>query len=111
MTARRALPWLALATLLFVAGCASKTARSEELLAKDHKTLSDADLESYYFQLNDEIARVERSSSGTRVGIGIGSYPVHVGVSSGVPGRSTADELRDRRNEVREELKRRGLRP
>jgi hypothetical protein len=115
MTERRSTRWwFGLFILLLVWGCAStgaRTDRSAELLAKSYATMSDAELQTYYFQLNDQIARVERSATGTRVGAGVGSYPVRAGVSGEVPRQTVADELRDRRNLVRTEMSRRGLRP
>ncbi|NIQ92909.1 MAG: hypothetical protein GWO11_00885 [Desulfuromonadales bacterium] len=108
----RALSVLGLIVLLLFCGCAPTTAqRTEELLLKDYKTMSDAELETYYFRLNDQIARVERRSRDTRVGIGVGSAPVRLGVSTGVRAPQVAEDLRERRNEVRTELSRRGLRP
>lgn len=97
--------------LVFLAACASTTgARSEALLHQDYHTLSDEELQTYYLQLNDQIARVERQARDTRVGVGIGSSPLHVGVSTGVTEHTVAEDLRERRNEVRQELSRRGLR-
>jgi hypothetical protein len=115
MTERRSTSWwFGLILLLLVWGCASsgaRTDRSPELLAQSYATMSDEELQTYYYQLNDQIAKVERSTTGTRAGVGDGSYPVRAEVSGEVSRQTVADELRDRRNEVRTELSRRGLRP
>ncbi len=98
---------------LLMAGCASTGKRTGELLAVNHQNLSDTDLQSYYRQLNDQIALEERGRrGGTWVGVGVGSSPVSVGVSQQVGGGPVvAEELRERRNAVRSELDRRGLLP
>lgn len=105
-----------LVLLLFpvlVAGCAGSGKRTGELLVVNHLSLNDAELQSYYRQLNDQLALVERGQrGGTRIGVGIGGSPVQVGVSRQVGGRTAgAEELRERRNAVRAELDRRGLLP
>ncbi len=97
--------------LLALGGCASTAQRTQELLDKNHVAMSDDELLQYNFQLNDQIAREERDARGTSVGVGLGRGPVGVGVSTGVTTRPLAGDLRDRRNEVRAELSRRGLRP
>lgn len=96
---------------LLIAGCAGTSARTGELLKQDYQTMADQELLTYYFRLNDQIARVERESRGTSVGLGVGTGPVRVGVSQGVSRGTIADDLRERRNQVRAELSRRGLRP
>lgn len=115
MTERRSTRWwFGLIILLLVWGCAStgaRTDRSPELLAKSYAAMSDAELQTYYYQLNDQIAKVERSATGSRGGAGGGSYPVRAEVSGKASGQTVADQLRDRRNEVRTEMSRRGLRP
>lgn len=100
-----------LVVLALICGCASSTAkRSDELLVKDYKAMSDEELETYYFRLNDQIARVERKTRDTNIGEGIGNSPVQVTTSTGVEEVPMSQALRDRRNEVRQELSRRGLR-
>lgn len=111
MRTARFLAWAGLLALLLASGCASSSSRTAELLGREYAVMSDAELEAYYLQLNDEIARTEREATGTRVGVGVGSYPVHIGASTGVSRGSVAEELRERRNEVRLEMTRRGLRP
>lgn len=104
MTARRSISCLALILLLLAWGCATTGARSNELLARDYSAMPNQELQTYYLQLNDQIARVERQNSG--------------GPSAGAgrPGDMTAagttiDSLRDRRNAVRAEMAKRGLLP
>lgn len=97
--------------LLLTASCAGTGARTQELLERNHQTMNDQELIAYYYQLNDQIAREERGSTGTSVGFGIGRGPIGVGVGQGVSRGRIAEDLRDRRNEVRTELTRRGLRP
>lgn len=112
MLQKRASAVLAFIVLLLVCACAPTTAeRSAELLDKDYRTMSDQELETYYFRLNDQIARVERRSRESRVGVGAGSSSVRLGVSTGVTEREVAADLRERRNSVRQELSRRDLRP
>lgn len=112
MSGRRSWGLLGCILLLLVWGCASTGARADrsaELLAKDYASMSNAELQTYYYQLNDQLARVERAAAGTRTGVADGSYSVRGGVSGDVSGPTVANELRDRRNEVRTELSRRGL--
>ena len=105
-----ALLLLILAALILVSGCANKT---KELLAVNYQEMSDNDLLRYFYQLNDEIDRVEKQS-GPRVGIGIGGFGGHagggIGLSTGTGG-SNAEELRRRRIDVRLAMKERGLEP
>lgn len=105
--------WPLLVVVLLLAGCAAASQRSNELLAVTYATLPDPELQSYYRQLNDQIATEERSRrGGTSIGIGVFNSPVAVGVSQQVGGGVTiAEELRERRNQVRQELDRRGLLP
>lgn len=105
--------WPLLLLLALLAGCAASSQRSNELLAVNYATLPDPDLQSYYRQLNDQIATEERSRrGGTSIGIGIFNSPVAVGVNQQVGGGVTiAEDLRERRNQVRQELDRRGLLP
>lgn len=105
-----------LATLLLLltlalSSCAGTGARTQELLERNYATMNDQELVAYYYQLNDQIARDERSSTGTSVGLGMGRGPFGVGISQGVSRGRIAEDLRDRRNEVRAELSRRKLQP
>jgi len=105
--------WPLLLLVVLICGCAASSQRSNELLAVNYLSLPDNDLQSYYRQLNDQIATEERSRrGGTSIGIGIFNSPVAVGVSQQVGGGPTlAEDLRERRNQVRGELDRRGLLP
>ena len=97
--------------LILVSGCANKT---KVLLAVKYQELSDNDLLRYFYQLNDEIERLEKQPGGPRVGIGIGSFGRHtgggIGISTGT-GSSNTEELKKRRIDVRIALKDRGLKP
>jgi hypothetical protein len=99
-----------LGTILFITGCADK---SKELLVEDYKKMTNERLLEYFYQVNDEIEKQEKSS-GPSVGIGIGGFGRHsgggIGVSSGGTGY-TAEDLRARRIELRLEMKRRNLNP
>ncbi len=96
---------------LLLLGCAGTGRQTEELLQKDYRAMSNPELLTYYYQLNDQIARVERQATGTSVGLGVNSGPVRVGVNQGISRGVIADDLRARRNEVRGELTTRGVRP
>jgi hypothetical protein len=102
--------FLMIATILFIAGCADK---SKELLAEDCKKMTNERLLEYFYQINDEIDKQEKSS-GPSVGIGVGGFGHNtgggIGVSSGGTGY-TAEDLRARRIEIRLEMKRRNLNP
>lgn len=104
---------MAVAVLIFLllAGCAGIGARTQDLLAQDYHAMNDLEIQTYFYQLNDQIAYEERAARGTSVGAGAGTGPVSVGVSKGVTRGRIAEDLRERRNEVRAELARRGLRP
>jgi uncharacterized membrane protein len=99
-----------LSAVFFVLACAGS---SKELIAENYKAMNNEDLLRYYYRLNDEIDRQEKSS-GPQFGIGIGSFGHGVGGGAGVStGGSgyTADDLRARRIDVRLELKKRNLNP
>jgi hypothetical protein len=94
-----------------LAGCASQ---SKEILAEDYKVMSNDKLLEYFYRLNDEIEKQEKQT-GPSFGIGIGGFG-HRGVGAGVGVESggtayTADDLRQRRVEVRMEMKRRNITP
>ncbi len=103
----------------WLSGCADHSARSKELLAQNYQTLADDDLTLYYYELEDQINVVERgqNNSSLSFGLGIGSYSSGRGSSGGVGVTThgnqsgTASNLRDRRNEVKLEMKKRGLKP
>ena len=104
---------------LILTGCAGKVSRTEELLAKEYLTLSNNDLLLHYYQLEDQIVADERSETGSSVRLGLGTglfgsgshFGGGVGVSTGVGSQPVATKLRDRRNEVRLELHKRGVVP
>jgi hypothetical protein len=102
--------FLIIAAMFLIWGCAE---RSKELLAEDYKKMGNEDILRYYYTLNDEIERQEMQS-GPQVGVGLGGFRRGVGggvgVSSGASGY-TADDLRERRIDVRMELQRRKLNP
>jgi hypothetical protein len=101
---------LSIAAVLFVLGCAE---RSKVLLAEDYNKMGNEELLRYFYQLNDEIERQEKPQ-GPEIGFGIGTFGhgtgVGIGASTGATGY-TADDLRQRRIDVRMELNRRGLNP
>ena len=100
--------------LVVLPGCAGSS-RTAELLATEYMTMADDDLQLYYYQLEDQIVADERKTTGGSVSIGVGggSYGRRggIGMSSGGTTQATAPELRDRRNEVRLELQKRGITP
>ena len=101
---------LGIAAMLLILACAE---RSKALLAEDYNKMSNEELLRYFYQLNDEIERQEKPQ-GPEIGFGIGTFGyrsgVGVGASTGTTGY-TADDLRQRRIDVRMELNRRGLKP
>jgi len=101
---------LSIAAVLFVLGCAE---RSKVLLAEDYNKMGNEELLRYFYQLNDEIERQEKPQ-GPEVGFGFGTFGhrsgLGIGASTGATGY-TADDLRQRRIDVRMELNRRGLNP
>ena len=105
-----ALLLLIIGTILFIAGCADK---SKELLAEDYKKMTNERLLEYFYQVNDEIDKQEKSSGpsvGFGMGGGFGRGGAGVGVGTGGTGY-TAEDLRARRIELRLEMKRRNLNP
>jgi hypothetical protein len=97
-------------TILFIAGCADK---SKDLLAEDYKKMTNERLLEYFYQVNDEIEKQEKSSGpsvGFGLGGGFGRGGAGVGVGTGGTGY-TAEDLRARRIELRLEMKRRNLNP
>jgi AAA+ ATPase superfamily predicted ATPase len=102
---------LVITAFFLLLACAADN--TKQLLAESYQKMTNDDLLRYYYRLNDEIESQEKQS-GPQVGIGIGGFGRHtgggVGVSSGGTGY-TATELRERRIDVRMELKKRGLTP
>jgi len=77
--------------------------------------MSDDELLEYYYKLDEEIAKCEKRSAESSVGVatGIGSGSIF-GIGIGIPVNTSdcnSDELRERRVEVRLMLKKRGLNP
>ena len=87
------------------------------LLGQDYLRMTNAELITYEQELNDELGRTSSSDhSDVNVGIGIGSWggDVGYGVSAdrwlGGGGKNdTALELKNRRDEVRDEMRRKNL--
>jgi len=97
--------------LILAAGCAGT---GNNILDQDPTGMSDEDLLKYYYQLEEEIAKCERQSNRASVGIGtgfgMGGAGIGFGVRQGIA-RCNADELRERRVDVRLQLKNRNLNP
>ncbi len=108
-----------LALLLLLAGCAaSGGSHAGALLDQDYQKMSNAQLTAYEQQLSDEIASSSGSSgSGLSIGLGFGSWGSHTGGGVGVEqsvgggGGDAPVALRDRREAVRVEMRKRGLLP
>ena len=100
-----------LSAVVVLSACAGTGARTQDLLQRDYRGMNDEELLTYYYQVNDQIAREERGATGSSVGVGVGGGPFRVGVGTGLTRVPIAEELRERRNEVRAELHRRGLSP
>ena len=101
---------LGIAAVLLILGCAE---RSKMLLAQDYNKMSNEELLRYFYQLNDEIERQEKPQ-GPEIGFVIGTFGHRTGVGIGASTGAkeyTADDLRQRRIDVRMELNRRGLNP
>jgi hypothetical protein len=107
-----------IAVVLFVSmsraiafGCATAGQETAYLLEQDFRIMGDEELLHYYDQLTDQIALVEGVATGTQVGVGYGREPFGIGIGTGVSRRAFAEDLRERRSEVRVELRERGLQP
>ncbi len=106
-------------SLVLSSGCAGNKATTTELLAQDFRQLSDDDLTLYYYRIEDQIEVVERQRTGSSIslGIGRGSYSHRggsrggIGVTTGGSTQRVATDLRERRNQVKLEMKRRGITP
>lgn len=102
---------LLVSVLAFIlGGCASQ---SKEMLAQDYKAMSNDQLLEYFYRLNDEIEKQEKKTGPSfGIGIGGGGRGVGGGVGVGTGGTAyTAEDLRQRRVEVRMEMKRRNINP
>ncbi len=102
---------VALSALVLTGGCARVGGATQDLLAENYHAMDDQELLTYYYRLGDQIDREERVARGASVGVGVGTGPVHIGARQGVTRAPIAEDLRDRRSEVRAELARRGLSP
>lgn len=105
--------------VLVLAGCLSGAgAEVPFLLEQDYLRMNDAELAAYEQELSDELVRSSRAASGdVGLGIGFGSWGGSSGYGvradkwmGGGPSRTTQD-LKTRRDEVRNEMRRRGLLP
>jgi len=93
-----------------IAGCAGQ---SKEILGEDYKAMTDEKLLEYFYRLNDEIDKQEKQT-GPSIGIGVGGFGRGVGGGVGIGSGGTAytaEDLRQRRVEVRMEMKRRNINP
>lgn len=113
----------ALALIVFglaLLSCSGHRARNQQLLETDYRALPDDRLLLYYYELEDQIEIVERQGVEPRISLGFGlsTYGSGTSVGSGLgvstsarPTGRAAHALRQRRNDVRLELQRRGLSP
>jgi len=83
-----------------VLGCVPAGSRARDLLAQDYTVLSDPELQTYYRQINDQLAAEARMQRRK------GEY-----LHSSAADSETVDQLQARRNSVRMELERRKLLP
>ena len=111
---------LLLASILLLAGCAASAgSHAAYLLEQDYQRMGNAELTAYEQELSEEIARGSGSGwGGTSLGVGIGSWGSDTGFGVGVNqdlggsgGGYGNVELRNRREAVRVEMRRRGLLP
>lgn len=105
MATTRLRGWLGLIALLLLCSCALTGTRrdvSAELLAKDYVSMSDKELQTYHYQLSDQIAKLQRASrsKGTAASAEERSDPSV---------QTETDQLRERWNRVRSELRSRGV--
>lgn len=103
-----------------LAGCMSGASSDAAfLLEEDYLRMNDTELVAYEQELSDELLNANRGSGNdVGVGIGFGSWGSNLGVGlhadkwfGGDQESDTARDLRFRRAEVREEMRRRGLLP
>lgn len=116
---RTSLKWLFIFLLLMLAACAAPHSTDAPfLLEQDYRAMSDSELIAYEQELGDEVLRGARAAKGGDVslGVGFGSWGSHSGVGVGVNqwlgggGDSAMQrELQLRREEVRAEMRSRGL--
>ena len=114
----------AVALLIFcwvvLAGCMAGTpTEATLLLEQDYRGMTDSQLVDYEQRLSDELVHQSRSSSGdVGIGFSFGSWGSSTGYGVRTDQRiggggesSTSRELRFRRDDVRSEMRRRGLLP
>ncbi len=107
--------WIPVVLILgLLVGCAG---HSKELLGENYKTMNNEQLLEYFYRLNDEIEKQEKQT-GPSLGVGFGGIGLgrRGGIGTGVGVETggtayTADDLRQRRIEVRMEMKRRNITP
>lgn len=101
---------LTIIAVFFFWGCAEK---AKELLTEDYKKMNNEELLRYFYRLNDEIESQEKQHN-PQVGFSVGGFGsrggIGIGVGSGGSGY-TAEDLRERRIDLRMELKERGINP
>jgi hypothetical protein len=106
--------------VLSMAGCLpAANPDATFLLGQDYLRMTDTQLVVYEQELSDELVRSSRSGNGdVSVGLGVGTWSGNTGFGvhadkwlGGGGGSSHILELKDRREEVRTEMRRRGLLP
>ena len=109
--------WMAILAFCTLTACMSTTSSDTAVLVtQDYTQMTDAELIRYEQQLNDELNRsVSSSGSDVSIGFGFGSWGGHSGYGVNTSQRVGATdsnqtvELRNRRDQVRTEMRRRGL--
>lgn len=106
------LSWVVLLVFgALLAACASGAGqRTADLLVEDYRTMTDDELGAYHQRLSDQLARETRAAR-TSVGVGYGSGSFGVGAGRGLGDEAAIQALRERWNEVRQEMRRRQLPP
>jgi hypothetical protein len=109
MTVRLVLPLVLFALCAY--GCAGQ---QKKLLEQDYLHMSNDELLTYHDNLSTQIARCDGGGDSASVGVGTGYGSGGVGVGVGLShiiSTCNPDKLKERRREVIEEMKRRGLAP
>jgi hypothetical protein len=103
---------LILAGLLMLTACAG---RGEQLLRQDYMVMTDDELLKYFYAIDEEVVGCQAAAGRTAVGVGTGygtgGFRLGVGIQQRLATGCDLDALRQRRGEVRFELKKRGLSP
>ena len=104
--------------LLLLVGCAMNAGpSSDHLLEQNYQSMNNVELTAYEQELSDQIAKSSASGfGGTSIGFGFGSWGSSRGVGIGVDqslsgGSGPATDLSARRDDVRTEMRNRGLLP